>query len=172
MLLLMAWNTELYLHSKQVACAMKHLAPPGEEEMWYWAGFLHDTGKIAVPPGILDKRGVLDSTERILVQRHPAQGAVILKVIGAPLVVVEGAQFHHERWDGRGYPYNLSGLRVPEVARALAVADVYAALTSDRPYRQAYTPAQARQEVERNAGTQFEPEMVRRFVQERIYDSR
>jgi HD-GYP domain-containing protein (c-di-GMP phosphodiesterase class II) len=96
-------------------------------------------------------------------QQHPVRGAVLLRQMGAPWVVVQGAMYHHERWDGAGYPYDIGGEQIPFVARVLAVADVYAALTSDRPYRRAFTPTQARLEIERNAGTQFDPQVVESF---------
>jgi HD-GYP domain-containing protein (c-di-GMP phosphodiesterase class II) len=76
---------------------------------------------------------------------------------------VHGAKFHHERWDGAGYPYDIGGDQIPLVARVLTVADAYTALTSGRPYREALLPTQARLEVERNAGTQFDPQVVERF---------
>jgi HD-GYP domain-containing protein (c-di-GMP phosphodiesterase class II) len=96
-------------------------------------------------------------------QRHSLHGAAILKQMGAPLLVVQGAQYHHERWDGTGYPYDIGQQQIPLIARVLSVADVYTALTSDRPYRRALAPAQARAEIERNAGTQFDPQVVERF---------
>ena len=100
-----------------------------------------------------------------MMQRHPAKGAAMLKQIGAPQTVVDGAKFHHARWDGLGYPCQIREQEIPLVARFLAVADVYTALTSDRPYRRAFTPEQARAEIERTAGTQFDPSIIIRFFE-------
>ncbi len=170
MVLLASWDIEVFAHSALVALDVCVLAPEGLEEDWYWAGLLHDIGKITLPPGILRKPGPLDASERKIVEQHALRGAGILQDIGAPLTAVEGARYHHERWDGSGYPFGLRAQQIPPVARAVAVADVYAALTQDRSYRPALAPAQARREVERNAGTLFEPEMVERFFRERTND--
>mgnify|MGYP000688354471 CR=1 FL=1 len=166
MLLYAAWDAELYAHGEQVARALLRLAPPGCEEEWYCAGLLHNIGKISIAPGILRKRGRLSRKERRVMQQHPARGAVLLSQMGALQASVQGAKFHHERWDGMGYPYALQGTQIPWVARVLAVADTYAVLTSERPYRRAFTPIQARLEIERNAGTQFDPQVVERFFME------
>jgi putative nucleotidyltransferase with HDIG domain len=173
MIIISAWDAEVFGHCEQVARDLLSFAPEGEEEEWYWAGLLHDIGKITIPQEILSKPGSLNEAERKIVQQHPIRGTQILESIGAPKAIVEAAQFHHERWDGAGYPSRISGentsavreRQIPMIARVLAVADVYAALTSDRPYRSAFTPAQARLEIERNAGTQFEPEVVARFFE-------
>ncbi|CAG0963429.1 Cyclic di-GMP phosphodiesterase [Anaerolineae bacterium] len=162
-LVLAAWDESLFAHSDQVATELWRLAPTASATEWYWAGLLHDLGKIAVAPEILRKRGALTARERKAMQHHPSQGAYLLALIQAPQCVIQGAQFHHERWDGAGYPSRISGTEIPLVARVLAVADVYTALTSDRPYRRAYTSEQARLEIERNVGTQFDPEIVERF---------
>ncbi len=163
MILLSVWDSEVLAHSDKVALAALAFAPAGQEEEWYWAGLLHDVGKVTLPSDILQKRGALTRPEIEIMRQHPRRGAAILEQIGAPPTVVQAAKFHHERWDGAGYPYDIRGRRVPLVARVLAVADVYDALTSDRPYRQAFTPDQARLEIERNAGTQFDPEIVEAF---------
>jgi putative nucleotidyltransferase with HDIG domain len=163
LLVLTAWDADLFAHSEQVARELLALAPRGHEEEWYWAGLLHDIGKITVAADILRKRGGLSRRERKAMQQHSLKGAAILKQIGAPQVVVHGAKFHHERWDGAGFPYDIGGDQIPLVARVLTVADAYTALTSGRPYRQALPPTQARLEIERNAGAQFDPEIVARF---------
>ena len=100
-----------------------------------------------------------------MMQQHSLRGAAILKQTGAPLIVVQGAKYHHERWDGTGYPYDIGQQQIPFIARVLAVADVYTALTSDRPYHRALAKSQAREEIERKAGTQFDPEIVTRFFE-------
>lgn len=161
------WNADDFQHGQQVARAMLRLAFPEEAEEWYWAGLLHDLGKIALPPHVVFGRGALSPAERRMMQQHPLLGARLLKKEGAPRTVVLGAQLHHARWDGSGYPSDWSGLRIPRVARALAIADVYHALTSERPYRRAYAPQQARLEIERMAGVHFDPEMVLQFFKRR-----
>ena len=162
-LIISYWDSDLFEHSEQVARELLSLAPVGLEEEWYWAGLLHDIGKVTLAPEVLNKRGALTRRERRIVQRHSLKGAALLKQIGAPQSVVQGAKFHHERWDGTGYPYDIRETQIPFVGRVLAVADVYAALTSDRPYRRAFTADQARAEIERNAGSQFDPKVVARF---------
>ena len=160
------WDAESFAHGERVAREMLRKAE------WYWAGLLHDLGKLAISPEILGKRGVLTARERRRMQKHARKGAVALKAMHAPQVVVDGAMFHHERWDGSGYPSGQRGQDIPLVARVLAVADVFTALTSDRPYRRALTTEQARRAIEQKAGTQFDPGVVRRFFEEQRNDAR
>jgi len=165
MTIMAAWDSEVSSHGEEVARDLLALAPNGHEAAWYWAGLLHDIGKITVDPAILRKCGALTPQERQSMQHHSLRGAEILQSLNAPREVLQGAMYHHERWDGTGYPYDIRGKQIPIVARVLAVADVYAALTSDRPYRRAFTPAQAQLEIERNAGTQFDAEIVAQFFE-------
>lgn len=165
LLVMAAWDKDVFKHSHQVARELLSFAPCEHEEEWYWAGLLHDVGKITVTSVILHKRGGLSRKERRLMEQHSLKGAAILRQIGAPPVVIDGAEFHHARWDGLGYPSDLRGDQIPLVARALAIVDVYTALTSERCYRRPYTPEQAHAEIEKNAGSQFDPEIVVRFLE-------
>ncbi len=172
LLVVAAWDESLFAHCEQVAGELIRLAPANSAAEWYLAGLLHDLGKIALAPEILHKRGALTLRERKAMQKHPGKGAALLAMMRAPQVVIQGAKFHHEWWDGTGYPNGLAGEQIPLVARVLAVADVYTALTSDRPYRHAYTSEQAQLEIERNAGTQFDPNIVTRFFERESHATR
>jgi HD-GYP domain-containing protein (c-di-GMP phosphodiesterase class II) len=124
-------------------------------------GFLlHDIGKLAVPDNVLSKRGPLSPREWRLVRRHPQIGYEILRDIDfldrARGVVLH----HHERWDGRGYPGQIGGDSIPLEARVFAVADTLDAMTSERPYRERVGFGEAREEVERGSGAQFDPRVV------------
>ncbi len=156
-------DPNLFAHSEHVAASLLRLAPSGCEEAWYFTGLLHDVGKLAVGYEIFRKRGALTLGERQVMQQHPLKGAELLREIGAPQTVIEGAEFHHEWWNGRGYPSQIGGDKIPLIARTLAVADAFAEMTSDRPYREAWPPERARREIERNAGMQFDPEVVQQF---------
>lgn len=127
------------------------------------AGLLHDIGKIGVPDAILNKPGKLTDDEYSEMQRHPEIGA---RILGSDVLddVRHWVLAHHERPDGQGYPYGLSGEQVPLPARILAVADAYEAMTADRVYRKALGPDIARAELERCRGTQFDPEVVDAFL--------
>lgn len=128
-------------------------------------GLLHDIGKLATPIQILDKAGPLTPEERAQVQQHPRDGVRILEPIThfAPLlpIVLE----HHERFDGLGYPDGKAGEAIHPLARVLAVADVYDALVSDRPYRPGLAHAAALDIIRAGVGTQFEPRVVDAFLQ-------
>jgi diguanylate cyclase (GGDEF)-like protein len=127
------------------------------------AGMLHDVGKIGVPASILNRPGPLTSLELAEVSRHPMVGGRIVRSAGFDEMAGWIAA-HHERPDGSGYPARLSGDQVPLGARILAVADAYDAMTSDRVYRAAMTPAEARAEVRAGAGSQFYREVAEHFV--------
>ena len=134
------------------------------EELGY--GFLlHDIGKVGIPEHILCKRGPLSGQEWEVMRTHPVLGAQIV----APITFLQGAvelvRHHHERFDGAGYPDGLAGEDIPLAARVFAVADSFDAMTSDRPYRGAMAIERALAEIEGGAGTQFDPQVVRVFVQ-------
>ena len=127
-------------------------------------GLLHDIGKIGLPPEILDKPGRLTSDELAKVRQHPALGARILSPIAAFKEAIPIVLHHHERYDGLGYPEMRQGEEIPRLARLLAVADVYDALVSDRPYRNGYSHEFALEHIRAAKGTQFDPAMVDLFM--------
>jgi HD-GYP domain-containing protein (c-di-GMP phosphodiesterase class II) len=124
----------------------------------------HDLGKILIPGGVLHKEGRLTAEEWEAVRQHPLDGARMLVGVAASEGVCRVAAEHHERWDGRGYPSGLSGDRIDFNARVVAVADAFDAMTSERPYRPPVGYEEAAAELERCAGTQFDPEVVRTFL--------
>ena len=118
---------------------------------------LHDIGKIGVPDSVLNKPGRLTDEEFELMKKHSVIGSEILKDIDMITGIAIGARFHHERFDGRGYPEGLKGEDIPYIARIIAVADAYDAMTSNRVYRKHLTPEQVMTELEKGEGTQFDP---------------
>lgn len=134
------------------------------EELGY-GFFLHDIGKVGIPEQILCKRGPLSDDEWTVMRTHPVVGAQIVTPIAFLQGAVELVRHHHERFDGTGYPDGLRGEDIPLAARVFSVADSFDAMTSDRPYRGAMGIERALLEVEGGAGTQFDPDVVRIFVQ-------
>jgi diguanylate cyclase (GGDEF)-like protein/putative nucleotidyltransferase with HDIG domain len=129
------------------------------------AGSLHDLGKLAIPEEILRKPGPLTGPERLVVERHPQIGFRMLDSLGIE-PIADWILHHHERWDGRGYPDRLPGAEIPLGARIIFVVDAYDAMTSDRVYRGRLTQADALAELERCAGTQFDPAVVAALAEE------
>jgi putative nucleotidyltransferase with HDIG domain len=128
-------------------------------------GPLHDIGKLGVSDDVLGKKGRLDEKEFAQIREHPKIGARLLLRVAGFREALPYVLYHHERWDGKGYPSGRAGKEIPVEARVLAIADAFDAMTSDRPYRQALTREQALAEVERCAGTQFDPEIARIFLE-------
>jgi putative nucleotidyltransferase with HDIG domain len=124
---------------------------------------LHDIGKIAIPEAVLNKPGKLTPEEFELIKEHAALGSDILQPVPFPPEVVEAVRHHHEKWDGSGYPDKLAGNNIPLMARIVAVADVYDALTSDRPYRAAWSHDRAMEFMRSQVGTHFNPEIFAAF---------
>jgi HD-GYP domain-containing protein (c-di-GMP phosphodiesterase class II) len=127
-------------------------------------GPLHDIGKLHVDRAILDKPGALDSEELDEIRTHPELGARMIEGIRSLRAAYGCVLHHHERWDGGGYPYGLGGNAIPLEARILAVADAYDAMTSHRPYREPRSREEALAEVERCAGSQFDPRVAEAFL--------
>ncbi|HKI61367.1 MAG TPA: HD domain-containing phosphohydrolase [Mariprofundaceae bacterium] len=126
-------------------------------------GLLHDLGKIGVPGSILNKAGKLTAEEYEVIKRHPEDGAKILSRIGEFKPYIPAIRHHHEWFNGNGYPDGLKGEEIPVVARVLAVADAFDAMTADRPYRKGLDREQAMQRLREAAGEQFDPEAVKAF---------
>ena len=128
------------------------------------AALLHDIGKIGIPDQILHKPGPLSDREWAIMRQHPEIGARILRMIHGLSDVARLVQAHHERYDGSGYPYNLSGEAIPLGARILSVVDAYGAMMADRVYRPARPFSDAIEELKRCAGVDFDPAVVETFV--------
>ena len=163
-------------HSERVACnaailGMRLDMEENDLQQLYWAGLLHDLGKLGVPSQILHKPGKLDPEELATVRRHSHIGDEILSRI-SPLFysISDGVRHHHEKWDGSGYPDGLQEEEIPFFARVLAVCDVFDALTSDRTYRHSLNPNEAADIIRQGAGTHLDPEVVEQFL--RAYQAR
>jgi putative nucleotidyltransferase with HDIG domain len=128
-------------------------------------GLLHDIGKLAVEVDVLRKPSALTGEETAQIRAHPAVGARMLEQLDAAREIVPSVLFHHERWDGGGYPYGRRGEKIPVEARLLAIADAYDAMTSFRPYRPIFEPARAVAEIATCAGSQFDPRLAWVFVE-------
>ena len=152
-------------HSKRVAEYSRVIAKRmgksvAEQEMIYRAGLLHDVGKIRIPVDIINKPGKLTDEEYDLIKIHPVTGYHILKDISEHYDIAIAAKYHHERYDGKGYPNGLLGENIPELARILAIADSYDAMTSNRSYRKGLPQSVVRSEIEKGKGTQFDSDIA------------
>ena len=157
-------------HSQRVADlaarTARRLGLPDEDiELTRLAASLHDLGKLAIPEEILRKPGPLTEPERMVLERHPQIGFRMLESLGVD-PVADWVLHHHERWDGSGYPDGLPGDQIPLGARIIFVADAYDAMTSERVYRRRVAPEHAIAELERCAGSQFDPEIVAALADE------
>jgi diguanylate cyclase (GGDEF)-like protein len=138
--------------------------PDEDRRILRLAGLLHDIGKIGIPDGILRKPTPLTGEEYDIVKQHVALGDAIVGAVPQLAEVRAGVRHHHERWDGGGYLDGLAGEHIPHLARILAVADAYSAMTTTRPYRKALTPPEALARVAKAAGSQLDPELAMTFV--------
>jgi response regulator RpfG family c-di-GMP phosphodiesterase len=164
-------ETDLYTrgHSERVARYAELIArgltlPDAEVKRIVEAGVMHDIGKLGVRYDMLNKPGKLTPEEVRIFRQHPEKGKRILDPVPCLHGLIDGCWCHHEWWDGGGYPRGLSGHNIPLVGRVVAIADAYDAMTSDRAYRRALPHEVAVSEIERCAGTQFDPELADLFV--------
>lgn len=153
-------------HSGRVAAYSREIAKRcgyGEKEQddIYMMGLLHDVGKIGVPDEIINKPGRLTDEEFLKIKQHPAIGGRILENIQKMPELASGAKWHHERFNGKGYPDGLAGEEIPEAARIIAVADAYDAMTSNRSYRVMLSQETVRSEIEKGMGSQFDPRFAK-----------
>ena len=156
-------------HSNRVAQYTKLIAEQmgyeGEElDKVYYVALLHDCGKIGVPDNILGKPGRLTAEEFEIIKSHTTNGSKILSHFKSLPNVNEGARFHHERYDGKGYPEGRKGEDIPLIARMICVADSFDAMNSNRVYRKKLTKEEIIQEIENNRGTQFDPKIADIFL--------
>jgi putative two-component system response regulator len=139
--------------------------PKAEADRLRHASAMHDIGKIGIPDRILQKPGRLDPEEWATMKTHTTMGATILGGSNAPLIQMAEtiARTHHERWDGSGYPAGLAGEEIPLIGRVVAICDVFDALLSVRPYKDAWTLDDALAEIRAQSGRHFDPSLVEPF---------
>jgi putative nucleotidyltransferase with HDIG domain len=131
------------------------------------AALLHDVGKISVPDRILRKPGKLTEDEFAAIRQHPMMGAIIVGAVPGLEETLDAVRHHHERWDGQGYPFGLIGEETPQIARLMAVADAFSAMTTDRPYRKGMPYEKALSILIEGSGSQWDPACIRAFLQAR-----
>lgn len=165
-------DPETGVHIQRMAHYCLHIArnlglPQEQQELLLDAAPMHDIGKVGVPDVILLKPARLEPSELLIMQQHAAIGHAILSRTRSPLldVAAQIAYTHHEKYDGTGYPRGLAGEQIPLVGRIAAVADVYDALTSRRPYKEAWTPGAAVDYLVKGSGSHFDPACVQAFLE-------
>lgn len=158
-------------HSERVAnyasLFARKLGRFNEEELksYYYACLLHDIGKVHIPDNILTKSSNLTNEEYGIIKQHPVMGAEAVKHIEGLRDSVDVIRYHHERWDGKGYPEGLAGEEIPLLARVTSIADAFDAMTTHRSYRPALPLEVAYERIIQESGTQFDPEMVKAFTE-------
>jgi HD-GYP domain-containing protein (c-di-GMP phosphodiesterase class II) len=163
------WSRDSNTHSQRVCEMTVRLAQymdvaPDDLTHVQWGALLHDIGMIGVPDHIIRKTGVLTSEERSIVHQHPTYAYQTLSNIPFLRPVLDIPYYHHERWDGSGYPLGLKGTEIPLTARLFAVVDVWDTLHSERPYRPAWPEEQVVIYLRQQAGRQFDPDVVDAFL--------
>jgi putative nucleotidyltransferase with HDIG domain len=158
-------------HVERVTRYAMKLAPHISEldmdlESFQLACVLHDVGKIAVPDAILNKPGPLTPEEHEIMKAHATKGYEVVLRTDLPMEVAAVVRYHHERWDGQGYPDGLRAEEIPMASRILAVADAFDAMTTDRPYRAGLSPTEARARIQAGSGSQFDPTVVEAFMRQ------
>jgi diguanylate cyclase (GGDEF)-like protein/putative nucleotidyltransferase with HDIG domain len=164
-----AKDSYTYGHSERVLIYASIIAslmgmPPQAKKHLQYGAYLHDIGKIEIDRSILNNPGKLNNSEWEIITKHPLWGANIARQIKALNPAIPAILYHHERYDGKGYPFNLSGKEIPLEGRIMALADSFDAMTVERPYKKAIPYAEAIAELERNKQIQFDPEMVDLFT--------
>jgi putative nucleotidyltransferase with HDIG domain len=157
-------------HSERVALLSRNLAQKiglsdHDVEEVYMAGLLHDVGKIGVPESVLQKTGKLTPEEFDQMKKHPQIGARILQDVKQIKQIIPGVMYHHERYDGKGYPSGLAGQNIPLMGRIICLADSFDAMTSNRTYRKALPLEVALAEIRRCSGTHFDPDLAEAFLE-------
>ncbi|MFH1437634.1 MAG: HD domain-containing phosphohydrolase [Pseudomonadota bacterium] len=134
-----------------------------ERELLEIAALLHDIGKVAIPEEILRKPGKLSDEEFVMIKQHPFAGSEFVRHLKGFEKIIEGIKYHHERFDGKGYPYGVAGKKIPLLARIISVADAFAAMTSERSYKRKIADDKAMEELYANMDTQFDGDIIRAF---------
>lgn len=138
--------------------------PEKEKYTLQVGAMLHDCGKICIPDDIMNEPGFLTEKDWEIIKNHTVMGSNIIRYILKTPEIESCFRYHHERWDGKGYPEGLAGESIPFFARIISIADAYHAMTSDRPYRKRLTQQEAFEQLRKNSGTQFDPELVDVFI--------
>jgi putative two-component system response regulator len=140
-------------------------AGENEKVLMYRGAILHDIGIMGIPDSILHKPGPLTEAEWTVIRRHPQFAYDLLSSINYLRSALDIPYCHHEKWDGSGYPRGLKETQIPFAARVFAVVDVWDALRSDRPYRKAWSDAEAREQLRKGSGTHFDPAVTGAFLE-------